>query len=104
MLSLAYTQTSFYVARELLGEKDYRMAAALLQVAVGIHDGQPVIWYNLACALARTGQREEALDALEKAVERGFSDREQLAGDADLASLRESERYRALVARLASGG
>lgn len=57
--------------------------------------------YNLACALALAGKRDDALTALEQAVARGWTDGAHLAADADLASLRDTPRFRALTARLA---
>ena len=53
--------------------------------------------YNLACALARAGESAPALAALERAVACGyglFGDQMQvLAGDPDLASLRDGAEY-----------
>lgn len=55
--------------------------------------------YNVACICARGGRPEEALEWLEKAVERGFSDLAQLRGDEDLASVRQLPAFAELVAR-----
>ena len=46
---------------------------------------------------ARLGERRQALESLERAVAAGFSDRAWMAADQDLASLREEERFKALV-------
>lgn len=56
--------------------------------------------YNLACSLAQCGEVEAALGELERAAELGFSDADLLEEDVDLAALRETERFRALVLRL----
>lgn len=56
--------------------------------------------YNLACAEALRGNPEAAMDALEGAVEAGFDNRAQLLRDGDLAALRDSPRFAALVDRL----
>jgi hypothetical protein len=42
--------------------------------------------YNLACCLARAGSKEAALDALQAAVAKGFSDFQAMEADNDLAS------------------
>lgn len=47
----------------------------------------------LACAYARTGRKDEALDRLSQAVAAGFGPRELLATDGDLASLRGEARF-----------
>ena len=43
--------------------------------------------------------RRQALDALERVVDLGYSDFEAMAADEDLASLRREERFKALVQR-----
>jgi Flp pilus assembly protein TadD len=56
--------------------------------------------YNLACSLALVGALDEAVTALERAIELGFEDGEQMASDEDLAALRDIPLFRALVLRL----
>lgn len=51
--------------------------------------------YNLACAHARAGRREVALDHLERAVELQQSFADYAPKDDDLASLREDPRFAA---------
>lgn len=58
------------------------------------------VFYNLACSYALLGKPDEAFDALEKAVERGFSDAEHLARDEDLKSLRDDPRFKKLLERV----
>jgi tetratricopeptide (TPR) repeat protein len=62
--------------------------------------GDPTVHYNLACSLALTGRIDEALDALEQAVELGYVDSAYLAADEDLLGLREEPRFQHLVATL----
>ncbi len=57
--------------------------------------------YNLACALALTGKPDEALDALERAVNAGFTDARLLKTDSDLASIRNHRRFARLVEKVA---
>jgi len=96
VLNSIYTRTSFYLPRQFLAEHRYAHAAASLSVAAKIRD-HPVIWYNLACAEALAGRKKAALDDLERALEKGFDDFELMKTDADLRSLRDTERYLALV-------
>lgn len=59
------------------------------------------LWvYNLACALALQGKRENALEALDRAIRLGFTDTEHLKLDPDLAPLRETEGFKARLAQL----
>ncbi len=57
--------------------------------------------YNVACLYALEGVEQAALDALEQAMRAGFGDRSWIANDPDLASLRDTPRFRALVGPLA---
>ncbi len=90
---------AFYTPRELLARHAYARAARVLELALTIHSDDAAVWYNLACARARDGQPERALDALEEAVAKGFGDRAQLENDDDLRSLHDTPRYRALIER-----
>lgn len=56
-------------------------------------------WYQLAGSYARAGDRKQALDAIGKAIDAGFSGADQLAEDEDLASLRGDKRFSELVTR-----
>lgn len=58
--------------------------------------------YNVACVHALRGEKAQALDWLEKAVAAGFRDTDYMQYDSDLASLREEERFLALVKRVES--
>ena len=97
LLATLATQTGYYMAREFLDRGDHARAQTALAVATEAAPGQPAFWYNLACARARLGARKPALDALERAVAAGYSDREHMAKDGDLASLRGEARFEALV-------
>jgi tetratricopeptide (TPR) repeat protein len=58
--------------------------------------------YNLACSLALLGRGSEAIDELERAVGLGYAEAEHMLADEDLASLRGSARFEALLRALAS--
>jgi len=55
--------------------------------------------YNLACALAQQGQKEEAFTWLSTAVELGFTRVEHMQQDPDLKPLRGDGRFAELVER-----
>jgi len=57
------------------------------------------VHYNLACSCALTGHREEALGALERAIELGYRDADFMLKDRDLVSLHDDERFAQLIAR-----
>jgi ketosteroid isomerase-like protein len=71
-----------------------------LEQAIKIGGGAALDFYNLACAFSLSGEKEKALDNLEKAVNAGFTDRQQYETDSDLDSLRETERFKELLKKL----
>src|SRR6185312_2343034 len=69
--------------------------------AVGIPPGKRgVNYYNLACGYARLGQKEKALDALNKAIDAGFNNRAFYETDKDFESLRSEVGFKQLLDRL----
>jgi adenylate cyclase len=66
--------------------------------ALWLDPDDPVVSYNAACAYARLGERDTALDLLERVVP-GHRHRVQWARkDSDLESLRDEPRFQALLA------
>ena len=55
--------------------------------------------YNLACTYSLWGKTDQALEALEQALERGFDDFEHIDDDPDLDPLRADPRFAQLLAR-----
>ncbi len=56
-------------------------------------------WYNLACALALDGKKDDALTAFETSIDAGFDDLGHAGRDMDLASIRDDKRFVATVKR-----
>ena len=66
-----------------------------------LEPGDQTIWYNLGCSLALLGQREGAVEALQRSVELGYDDYELMRTDTDLKSLREDGAFQSLLKRIA---
>jgi hypothetical protein len=58
------------------------------------------ILYNAACALARLGEDERALDMLQRAIEAGLAGGDWVVRDPDWERLRDHPRFQALAKRL----
>lgn len=59
---------------------------------------EPAVWhYNVACALARLGRKDEAFQALEQSVVSGYNEVEHVRADRDLESLRTDARFEKLL-------
>lgn len=69
---------------------DRRLAALL--------PNDPGVLYNLACSLALTGGRDEAIDCLRRAVAAGYDDSRHMAADDDLAAVHGDPRFEELLA------
>ncbi|HTQ63804.1 MAG TPA: tetratricopeptide repeat protein [Puia sp.] len=54
-------------------------------------------FYNLGCAYAKCGEKEKAFAAIEKSLELGYASKQLIENDTDFASLRNDERFKALV-------
>ena len=83
----------------LFQQKEYTEAAKKCVESIRLAPQYPDGYYNLACALARQGKKDAALDNLTKALDRGFGQPRLLRKDADLDSLRSDERFTKLLAR-----
>lgn len=75
-------------------------AAIRYQVMAQIRPESPRAEYNLACVLARSGSRKAALDALRRAIDKGFADATLLKTDHDLDTLRNDAAFRLMLEAL----
>lgn len=93
---------SFYVsmneeANRHRAAKKYREASASLTLAAEIRPDNPQIFFSLARACALGGDNRQALEALKKAVELGFTNADEIVGNADFASIRNEAAYKQLI-------
>jgi tetratricopeptide (TPR) repeat protein len=94
------TLNSHAVMYLMMGDND--RAREKLERAVEIIDDSRLIWYNLACLRALSGNESLALDALEHSVDLGYAEVDHIESDPDLESLRGTERYQNIVRKLNS--
>ena len=80
----------------------YEDGLAVDRILVTLQPEDPTIWYNLGCSLALLNKRDEAMQALQRAVERGYTDHEWMSRESDLQSLREDGDFKSLIKHLAS--
>jgi len=90
---------NFYYARDLLDRKEYRSAAAVLEICLDLRPKTPGVLFDLARAYAGQKDKKKALSNLEKAVEAGFKDAERLKTTPEFESLQKEERYQKLLSR-----
>src|SRR5262245_25218294 len=87
--------TEFY---RLYRSEDYEGALAVLREALDEHPGNALILYNIACMESRLGRPEEAFEPLGESFDKWPAYKELAVDDDDLASIRNDERFKALVA------
>jgi hypothetical protein len=85
------------VSQAKLGKPKDAIPAYLRADAIGQN---PIVRYGLACAYTQLGDTTQAFAWLEKAVTSGFRSVEQMKTDEDLAPLRGSAHFSALVQRV----
>lgn len=95
----AQTLLAFYETRDLFAAGDYARAVPALEVAAELQPQNATTWYNLACARARAGRSDDALEALETAVRLGLPEgMRPPQQDPDLESLRSLPGFARLFA------
>ena len=77
--------------------KKYDDAIPAYLKAIELGQNVPSNTYNLACAQALKGNKDESLKWLEKALSARFAEQQPLATDTDLDSLRSDPRFAALT-------
>lgn len=78
-------------------DAEYDEAARLLAAQLLESPSDADLLYNAACAMARLGETGRADAALLQAVQAGFKDFSRIRRDADLRSIRQELRFRALL-------
>ena len=103
-LERIFTHMSFYLPRELFDARRFAHAALALRIAriIKPDDGGACFWH--ARALAQTGDRANALQALECAAASRQVSAADVESDALLAPLHGEARYDAIVRQLRQGG
>jgi len=80
--------------------KQYGAAAENLELMALMAPNNPRVFYNMACLHALNRDRSRALEALKRAVEKGFKDAATIEGDKDLDALRDDPVYKQIVEEL----
>jgi tetratricopeptide (TPR) repeat protein len=84
----------------LIGLGDRQKGTERLEQALALRPHDFATLYNAACGFSRAGEKEKALDLLDRAVGTGSGFRPWIEHDPDLDALRDSPRYKQILARL----
>jgi tetratricopeptide (TPR) repeat protein len=95
---VAYRPRSWELqAGTLLDDAQHAKAKRLLMEALGRYEDNAGVLYNLACAEALLGEKDEALDHLRAALVEHPSFAEYAREDSDFASIRDDPRFTEIV-------
>jgi uncharacterized Ntn-hydrolase superfamily protein len=94
-IKLAWAQ--LFEASKWRQKGNIKKAAEILKAAVLRYPDQAVLHYDLACYLALLGEKEDALKALERALQLDAGLKELAKKDDDLKTLRSDPRFEKLV-------
>ncbi len=92
------TRALYVGANQLCSVGELDKGLELAERALGQDEKEPVVLYNVACFYAMKGDPDRSIELLERAVENGWGDRAWLETDSDLDSLRDDERFKAILA------
>jgi tetratricopeptide (TPR) repeat protein len=95
----------FVEALQILGDDYTRRGKFVAGLKVDeqlsqLRPGDPMVQYNLACSYSLTGNFNQGIAALEKALNLGFTDFKWLAQDPDLSDLRQHPLYKNIRAKV----
>ena len=99
-LERIFTQMSFYQPRQLFDQRRFAHAVATLRIARYIRPDDGVACFSMARALAQTGDKPGALQALECAAASTQLTAAAIESDTLLTPLHGEARYEAIVRRL----
>jgi tetratricopeptide (TPR) repeat protein len=77
--------------------KDYAVAVSNLEIATEIAENSSQVMYELATAYALNGEKKKALDALRRAVEKGFTDIARMNASPALSDVRKESEYQKIL-------
>ena len=89
------------LARVLMDLRRYKEGLDVHERLARLIPKNPIVHYNLACSQALCERSEDALASLRSAIHLGYDDVRFMCHDEDLASLRESPAFEALVKEIA---
>ena len=99
-----YTISSFEQSMLLIQTKKYDLAVANLAIDAEVTPDNPRVWYYLSCAYSLNGDKRRALDSLNKAVQRGFSNVQELERNPQLDAIRGEAGFKKIVESLRQRG
>ena len=96
----AQDREAFDESQKLVASNKWDAAVQIMEPLAARLPQNASLQYNLACCLAQLGRTDAAIEALQRAVEAGWSERQHAEADKDLESLRGSPSFVALLGKM----
>jgi non-specific serine/threonine protein kinase len=94
------TRARYMGANALLVLGDRERSLEWARAAIAQEPDEPMVLYNVGCIFSLAGETEKALNVLERAVDRGLTQRGWFEHDSNLDPLRSQPRFQALLKRM----
>jgi TolB-like protein/Tfp pilus assembly protein PilF len=94
------TRARYMGANALLILGDREKSLEWARAAIAQEPDEPMVLYNVGCIFSLAGETEKAINVLERAVERGLTQRGWFEHDSNLDPLRAHPRFQELLKRL----
>jgi tetratricopeptide (TPR) repeat protein len=75
-------------------------AMKLFKHAITLNPDGPLPYYAISCLYSLQNKKKSALNFLQKAIQRGFNDREYLDNDHDFDTLRDDEEFQKIIRKM----
>lgn len=98
----AYVEALQVLATDYSKRGDFLNGLRLDEHLAHLRPTDPIVLYNLACSYSLTRQLRRCVDALNRAIEHGYSNFRLLTEDPDLANLRKHAIFKLVQARIAA--
>ena len=92
-----YSSASFEESMMLIQAKKYDVAASNLAIDAELRPDNWRLLYSLACAYSLKGDKRRAIEALSKAVQKGFANAAELERNDQLNAIREEDGFKKIL-------
>jgi tetratricopeptide (TPR) repeat protein len=92
-----FLETISNLALVNVARKDYTEALALFMDILKYRPDDAETHYNIACMYSRLKRKEESIEWLQKAIDKGYANWNNIKTDSDLENIRDTNAYKELV-------
>ena len=100
LLQSVSVQLSFYLPQYFLEKKDAQRAITSLMLASEIHPEDPFVWFNTAIAHAQKGDKEKAIESLQKSVDMGLKNKKYIEDEKAFDALKTDQHFQQILAKI----